>query len=44
MLQTIYAICFKVLTQTVRAVTIGLANKIRAWTIDLFSVQILATR
>ena len=26
------------------AVTIGLANKTRAWTIDLFSVQILETR
>ena len=44
MLQTIYAVCFKVYINANCAVTIGLANKTRAWTIDLLSVQILETR
>ena len=38
-----YAVCFKVYNANC-AVTIGLANKTRAWTIDLFSVRILETR
>ena len=40
---TIYAVCFKVINANC-AVTVRLANKTCAWTIDLFSVQILETR